>query len=306
MNTPVLFLIFNRPDTTIRVFETIRLAKPKKLYVAADGPRPGKVGELEKCEATRAIINNVDWECKVETLFRDTNLGCGKAVSQAITWFFENEEEGIILEDDILPHPDFFPYCEELLEKYRYSDDVGIISGRNYLFDDIKPEDSYYFSSIAHIWGWATWRRTWSKYTFDLSKIKKRDVTSTLKLFYDKKEYRNFWKLMLLQMRLQPIDTWDYQLVFSLFVNRLLSIVPAINLVENIGFGEDATHTTVVDKRVAEYTAKAILPLSHPSNVCLNKKIDEVDIINNNRKLSFSRLMFYGLKLRIKTCLRKK
>ncbi len=145
MKSPVLFLIFNRPDTTAKVFEAIREARPPKLYIAADGPRPNRAGEKDRCEVTRAIATQVDWPCEVKKLFRDENLGCGKAVSEAITWFFENEPEGIILEDDILPHPDFFPYCDEMLEKYRDNDRVGIISGHNHIYRDLNRESSYGF-----------------------------------------------------------------------------------------------------------------------------------------------------------------
>ncbi len=164
LTIPVLFLIFNRPDTTQPVFNEIREAKPTKLFVAADGPRDNKKGEKEECEKTRKIIEQVDWDCELYKLYRDKNLGCKIAVSSAIDWFFENVEEGIILEDDCLPHPSFFRFCQELLEKYKGDERVFVISGDNFLFGRKRTNYSYYFSRYNHCWGWAGWIRTLSDY----------------------------------------------------------------------------------------------------------------------------------------------
>ena len=162
MDTPILFLVFNRPDTTSKVFQRIREIQPLKLFIAADGPRPEKEGEKEKCETVkRSVLENIDWPCEVKTLFRNNNLGCGKAVSNAITWFFQNVEEGIILEDDILPDKSFFNFCKDLLEKYRYDERIKVIGGSN-IHKKAGIKDSYYFSSICRIWGWASWRRVWT------------------------------------------------------------------------------------------------------------------------------------------------
>src|SRR6478736_1770065 len=168
--TPILFIVFNRPDTTRVVFEAIRKVKPKKLYIAADGIRSKVKSDEENCAKVRAIVNDVDWECDVKTLFHEENLNCGKAPSTAISWLFENEEEGIILEDDCLPSTSFFLFCEELLERYRYDSRVMHIGGNNFLNGWQKDNDySYYFSRSGHIWGWATWRRAWNKFDFDIS-----------------------------------------------------------------------------------------------------------------------------------------
>ena len=156
LETPVLFLVFNRPDTTAQVFEAIRQAKPPRLYVASDGAREDKEGELEKVKQVREIVSQVDWNCEVKTLFRDKNLGCKIAVSSAIDWFFEQEEMGIILEDDCLPHPTFFRFCQELLERYRDDERIGMISGNNFQFGRKCTDYSYYFSMYSHIWGWAS------------------------------------------------------------------------------------------------------------------------------------------------------
>ena len=158
--TPVLFLIFNRPDTTKQVFSAIQKARPPRLYVAGDGPRPEQSNEAEICEIVRSIATNVDWDCEVKTLFRDHNFGCRLAVSQAISWFFENEPEGIILEDDCLPSQSFFWFCQELLEDFRNDKQVGAICGFYSNELDYKPSASYFFSRYMRVWGWAGWRRT--------------------------------------------------------------------------------------------------------------------------------------------------
>lgn len=156
LKTAVLFLVFNRPETTKTVFEAIRKAKPKRLYIAADGPRKHREGENEKVSSVRQIVTYVDWPCDVKTLFRDENLGCKSAVSGAITWFFNHEEEGIILEDDCLPHPDFFPFCESLLKRYANDERIWVITGNNFQNGIQRGEASYYFSRYNHVWGWAS------------------------------------------------------------------------------------------------------------------------------------------------------
>src|SRR5258708_3549575 len=181
-NTPILFLIFNRPFPTRRVFAEIRKARPAKLFVAADGPRPDKPEDLETCRETREIIKDIDWPCEVQTLFRDKNLGCGVAVSGAITWFFQNVEQGIILEDDCLPDPSFFPFCTELLERYKDDERILLISG-NFLQQKNKKfmvKASYYGTLIPHLWGWASWRRAWAKYDFNLTKWPEVKATKSL------------------------------------------------------------------------------------------------------------------------------
>lgn len=169
MKSAVLFLVFNRPEPTARVFEAIRYARPPRLYVAADGPRVQREGEGELVRRVRQIATTVDWPCSVYTLFREHNLGCKRAVSEAISWFFENEEQGIILEDDCLPNPDFFSFCDVLLERYKDDPRVWMITGNNFQDGQKRGNGSYYFSRYSHIWGWATWRRAWRCYDRDLS-----------------------------------------------------------------------------------------------------------------------------------------
>jgi hypothetical protein len=280
MKTAILFLIFNRPQSTEKVFQIIKTAKPPRLYIAADGPRQGKQGEREKCEEARRIAAQVDWDCDVKTLFRDENLGCGRAVSDAISWFFQHEEEGIILEDDVLPHLDFFPYCEELLERYRNVDEVKFISGRNNLLGEKVSNDSYYFSAFNHVWGWAGWRKTWKLYDFTLQNKREKDFEKAIRHYFDDINAIYFWKIIFKRMKYRRIDTWDYQLGISLWFDRALSIIPNTNLVQNIGFDADATHTKKPNPRVSEYKGDFILPLKHPDLVVQNKKADIAQVLN--------------------------
>ncbi len=243
-NTPILFLIFNRPSTTREVFSAIKKIRPKYLYIGADGPREHKAGEKERCEDVRSIVNEIDWDCEVKTLFRDKNLGCKMAISSAIDWFFENVSEGIILEDDCVPSLSFFPYCAELLEKYRDDNRVMTISGDaspfKHKFD--KSKYSYFFSHYPLIWGWATWRRAWKSYDVNL--------TNWSEVKTDKKSFpilknrfvRSFWFSIFDKMYKKKIDTWDYQWSYNVLIHSGLAIIPKSNLISNIGFGSDSTH----------------------------------------------------------------
>ena len=266
LKTPILFILFNRPDTTRVVFEAIRKIKPLRLYVAADGPRPTRQTDQERCAETRDVIKGVDWDCEVKTLFREKNLGCGVGVSSAITWFYENEPEGIILEDDCLPSESFFWFCQELLEKYRHDNRVMHIGGNNFLENwPGSKEYSYYFSRNGHIWGWATWRRAWQTYDF---KMKIFDQLKEKGFFDDffLNRFEKYYRMRKFdEVRHGRLDTWDYQWDFARFVNSGLSIAPQKNLVRNIGFGADATHTTSADGKNSDLKAMELdFPLKHP------------------------------------------
>jgi hypothetical protein len=242
VKSPILFLIFNRPKETQLLFNAIREVKPQKLYVAADGPRNNGKDELV-CEETKNILNQIDWECELITLFREENLGCGKAVSNAVTWFFDNEEEGIILEDDCLPSLDFFRFCDEQLNRYRNDERVGHVCGCNFQ-DGIKRGDGdYYYSKLIHVWGWASWRRVWEKYDFNmigLEEAKENDVLSSLT--DDQVNKKSIYEAFS-STKQGEIDTWDYQHFFSNLVNTRFSIIPNYNMISNIGFNADGTHT---------------------------------------------------------------
>lgn len=278
MKSPVLFVIFKREDTTRQVFQRIREAQPPRLYIAADGPRADRPDEIAKCEATRKLVENVDWPCEVHRLYRDKNLGCGKGVSSAITWFFEHEEEGIIIEDDILPHMDFFRYCDEMLERYRNTPQVKCICGSNAFYEDVKYDYSYYFSHYMFVWGWATWRRTWNEYDFTLKSMTRESFINKIKLFPIKKGSKALAIALFDKMTSDdPIDTWDYQLVFSIWNHGGLNIVPISNLCKNIGFAtEEAAHTTEHNEHIENHETKSCYPLIHPIAIKESRRLERI------------------------------
>jgi hypothetical protein len=268
MRSPVLFLIFNRPEPTRRVFEALRTARPPRLYVAADGPRSNRPGEAARCAATREVIEMIDWPCEVKTLLRDHNLGCKQAVSQGIDWFFAHEELGIIIEDDVLPDPTFFPYCDELLDRYRDVEQIGMISGDNFQFGRTHGEASYYFSRYMHIWAWATWRRAWRHYDRDISAWPEFKRSGGLQRVLGHRPTEiGYWRRIFDALHAGKIDTWDYQLNFTMWAHGMLSILPQWNLVTNIGFGADATHTNGASRYADMPTQPMEFPLRHPESI---------------------------------------
>lgn len=278
--TAVLFLIFNRKDTAERVFQAIREARPARLYVAADGPRRDRAGEVERCTETRQIIEGVDWPCQVSTLFRDENLGCKRAVSSAIDWFFGNEEEGIILEDDTVPLPSFFPFCREMLERYRSDDRVMMVAGSNLVSDRYASQRSYFFSNYPHIWGWATWRRAWRLYDVSFSEwpdAKRADSLSGLALT-SVTRWRSSWYGFFDMVSQHKIDTWDVQWAYAIMKRHGFSVTPRTNLVHNIGFGNGATHTTSTPSYIEHlHTRDLAFPLDHPQEVKRDLRADRLD-----------------------------
>ncbi|MDG5469923.1 glycosyltransferase family 2 protein [Deltaproteobacteria bacterium IMCC39524] len=274
LKTPVLFLVFNRPDTTKKVFEAIKQAKPKQLFVAADGPRENKLGDAEKCAQVRRIIESVDWECDVVTLFREKNLGCKIAVSSAIDWFFENVEGGIVLEDDCLPSYSFFSFCEELLQKYQNDTRVMQICGSNLVKERSGNVYSYMFSNYGPVWGWATWRRAWNYYDVDMKlwpEVRDAKLYEHFCQSYEESMYRS---ALYNKVFAGEIDTWDYQWGFAKMINHGLSIIPAFNLVSNVGFGFDSTHTSSECSFSNLELCELSDPISHPPYVIRDKSFD--------------------------------
>ena len=275
--SPIVFFIFNRPEQTARTFAAIRAARPPTLLVVADGPRPDRAGEQELCARTRAVIDGVDWPCQVLRNFADTNMGCGKRVSSGLDWAFALVDEAIILEDDCLPDPSFFPYCAELLERYRADERVMMISGDNFQNGVSRTSDSYYFSRLPHCWGWATWRRAWQHYDFTMADWPQRRATRWLKPIAGYPVLERYWMRCFDDTASGKIDTWDYQWMYCMFVRNGLSIVPNVNLVTNIGFGDAATHTLAFNDRHAVPCRAMDFPLRHPAPVTPCVTADEFE-----------------------------
>lgn len=296
MNTPILFIIFNRPDTTEKVFNTIRSQKPKRLYIAADGPRSNRPGEDLLCKETREVVSKIDWDCEVKTLFRDHNLGCGKTVSGAIDWFFENEEMGIILEDDCLPSSSFYSYCEYFLEKYKGEPKVFTITGYNFFTNKIKPNEIS-FSRYTHVWGWATWRRVWKNFDFNLEHLETEKESMKKYLLKDEYEY---WVNQFRKILTKEMDTWDYQLQFLCFKEGGLTILPPRNLIKNIGFDERATHTQIGNWLSIDVEELDNFKSLVPNTIKENSKLSNLIWSKlHKRKSIFQRIVFRLFGLRV-------
>jgi hypothetical protein len=290
IQSPVVFLIFNRPEQTARIFATIRAARPARLLVVADGPRPGRAGEEELCKKTRSVVDGVDWPCDVLRNFSDANMGCGRRVSTGLDWAFAQVEEAIILEDDCLPDPSFFPYCAELLKRYRTDERVMMISGNNFQNGASRTPSSYYFSQLTHCWGWATWRRAWRHYDFSMSEWRQQRGTRWIKAIAKSPVLELHWRECFDAVMAGKIDTWDYQWVYCMLARNGLSIVPDSNLVTNIGFGAAATHTLTVDQRYIVPSRAMGFPLRHPARVEPCYEADEFEKVYLHRLSRFTLL----------------
>jgi hypothetical protein len=273
--TPVALFVFNRPAFTARVFEMIAQARPARLLVVGDGPRADHPDDVDLVRETREIVERVDWRCELQTCYSDVNLGCGRRVASGLDWVFANVDEAIILEDDCVPDPTFFPYCEELLERYRDDERVHMVSGCNVMAPKSFGPYSYYFSRCYHIWGWATWSLAWSHYDYEMRDWPPRRETSWLEQHLRSKTAARIAGLLFDETYAGRIRQWDFQWVFAGWSRNAVSVTPAVNLVTNIGFGDAATH--LVDPNHPRANLESLpmsFPLRHPPEV---KVLEEAD-----------------------------
>lgn len=276
LTTPVLFFIFNRPDTTQIVFDEIRKSRPGQLFVSADGPREGKAGEAERCQAARDVVKQVDWDCEVHINFRDKNMGLKIAVSSGIDWFFNRVEEGIILEDDCVPSQSFFWFCQELLERYRDDERIMQISGNNFLFGEKVTDASYYFSKLGDIWGWATWRRAWECYDLNMKTFPEFKEQGQLENYIADPEIRA-WLMSYFEESYTAVGgqgLWSSQWAYAMCVQNSLAIVPSVNLVVPIGFSAETIPKADSFRLYSAVERHEITEIIHPHFVLPNKKAD--------------------------------
>ncbi len=271
MNTPVVLLLFNRPELTKRVFRVIKKAKPKKLFIVCDGARSSKMGEKELVDKVRAIVSKIDWRCTVYRRYSEVNLGCKESVSSGLNWVFSKVDKAIILEDDCLPHPSFFPYCEKLLVKYKHINKISMISGNNF-FPNIQLNNSYGFSRHSLIWGWATWKRAWRHYNV----VNNKGISKFLRRKEKLRLIMNLTRLKAIENTLMgKIDTWDYIWQYAMLDLDSFCIFPKYNLVKNIGFSNSATHT----KHPTFHSKLTIHPfdlaIKHPHIITANREYEE-------------------------------
>lgn len=306
----VLYIVFNRPDLVKKSLSAIREARPDRLYISADGPRTNRPDDNKLCADVRDVIEQeVNWDCTVYKRYQDENLGCGLAVSSALDWFFSNEEEGVILEDDCLPHLSFFKFCDVLLEKYRDDKHIFQISGSNWQKGKKRGKGDYYFSHLSSVWGWATWRDRWNMYHYDISSQDElwRRVSNNLDVITCSSEEKEYHLKCFERTAKGEIDTWDYQWRFLMISKKGLNIVPNFNLVSNVGHRADGTHTTNEDHWRADLPIQSIdFPLRHPLKIKANKKADKfladsiwvpskektkVSLLNNLFRKAFGRII---------------
>jgi hypothetical protein len=284
IRTPVVLILFNRPDALRRVFERVAEARPETLFLIADGPREGNSGDHELCAKARDIVSDISWPTEVHVNFSEINVGCGRRIASGLDWVFSRVSEAIILEDDCLPSSQFFPFCEEMLGRYRNDNRIGVISGDNFVTPELRCSESYYFSRYAHVWGWATWRRTWRLFDFQLSKWPRFRSPDLLSKITQRPETVRFWTEVFDHQYISH-SAWANRLVFTCFVNGLLNIIPEQNLVSNIGWGEAATHAMDSESPLANLpTGHIEFPLRHPDFFIPFREADELtELVQFNR-----------------------
>lgn len=274
--TPVSFHIFNRPEQTWRVFNELKKIQPARLFITADGPRAERPDDIEKCARTRAIIDHIDWECDLTTFFSETNQGSFKSTSSGITRVFEQVENAIILEDDCVPHATFFRFCQEMLDHYRDEDRVALIAGNNFLPDSHTQDYSYYFSRYTHMWGWATWKRTWDMIDFSMSNWPAFRDRDGLGQYFERSHEKIYWHDIMQGMYEKRTGLhWDYLLILAMFINNSLVAKSSANLISNTGYDDDATHTSIKTRHHDTNLQGARFPLHHPPEITRDKLADD-------------------------------
>jgi hypothetical protein len=281
-STPVALIIFNRPSTTRMVLERLRSVRPKSLFVIADGPRVGVSDDPRLCAEARAVINEIDWPCDVRRRFLDTNLGCGHSPAQGLDWVFSQVQSCIILEDDCAPDVSFFTYCQEMLALYKDDKRIMMVSGNNHLLNKKIISESYLFSINTQTHGWATWRRAWNEYDFFMADWPKLRSLDWLERYLGDKKYAKTWFRIFdnafEEARLNPkCSYWDFQWTYACWKNHALNIIPCHNLVTNLGYGENSTHTSMADHPLANLPVRAMeFPLRHPPAMLQNYEADYI------------------------------
>ena len=271
--SPIAYIIFNRPKHTRETFAVIRAQRPPKLFIIADGPRPDHPTDAENCRLVREIVGQIDWPCEVHRNFSDSNMGCMRRVSSGLDWVFSQVERAIIIEDDCVPNPDFFSFCDALLDKYESDPRVWVVTGNNWQDGKRRGSASYYFSKYNHCWGWATWRRAWQHYQVDMPYWSEWKHSADWRRKTPDPVERSVWTAIFDRMQRGEIDTWDYQWTGCVWHHGGLTATPNVNLVTNIGFGPEATHT-VTDGDQEGMAAHPLGPLTHPQVVRVDVAAD--------------------------------
>lgn len=285
---PVLLLVFNRPDETKKVFEVIRLVKPKHLYIVADGPREGKNDE-RKCERVRSIVSTVDWDCSVKKLYREKNRGLEKGLGEAITWFFDQVESGIVLEDDCVPDETFFEYCAQMLERYKNDEHIMVVNGSSFLPTHMQNKDNYYYSKYVHFWGWASWRRAWRLFDPTMKQWPVFKESNDFRHLFRNRWERVYFTMIFDSTFLGKTNSWGYRWLYSVWLNNGKAISPGVNLIRNVGFTKDATHKVL---RTFELPTD---PITSIPKILSERESQKADAFTAQRYYAISPLMIAAL-----------
>jgi hypothetical protein len=275
LKTPVLWNVYNRPQLAAAVLEAIRKAQPERLYISADGPRPNDPQDRARCEAVRELVSKVDWPCEVRVRFLEKNQGCRETVYAAITWFFEQEETGIILEDDALPHESFFAFCEEMLARYASNENIYSVSGNSFFPDELNLSASYFASKYFQMWGWATWKRAWKGFDLELKQERKELLDRILPETHPNPRELAVWKMVWTNLEDKELSSWAYPFMYFVWARRGFHLAPAKNLVKNIGYGEQGTHTTQ-ESPLGDLPVYALDEIIHPTELKLSRDLDNL------------------------------
>lgn len=265
LSTPVAFVVFNRPEHTSKSFARIRAQRPTQLFVIADGPRAGHATDPERCQQVRAIVDVVDWPCTVHRDYAARNMGCKRRVSSGLDWVFSQVDRAIVLEDDCVPHDDFFAYCEALLERYQDDDRVAAVTGDNFQGGIKRGDGAYYFSKYNHVWGWASWSRSWRRYDGDIRFWATWKDSAEWRALHPDRIERRYWERVFDRVALGAIDSWAYPWTASTWYHGGLTATPNVNLVRNIGIGPEATHTRGTPRPGGG--TMPLRPLRHPRKI---------------------------------------
>jgi hypothetical protein len=301
LRAPVAFFVFNRPDLTRRTLAAIARARPASLLVVADGPRQGHPGDAEACRQARALIEEVNWPCDVRTQFSDSNLGCRLRIASGLDWVFSQVPEAIVLEDDCLPDDSFFPFCAELLERYRDEPRIQWISGCNLTRGRRFTDDSYYVSRFFHTWGWASWARAWRNYDLQMRRWPELRETDWIERFLPTAGMARRARYFFDQTHAGRNPAWDYQWVLAAWLQNSLAIVPSTNLVANIGFDARATSTADPGSFLANLPTEPVaFPLKHPSSIEILESADHYEWRLLNPRPGLPRRIYNAMRRRLR------
>ena len=284
-------MLFNRPETTQAVFDKVREARPAKLFVAANGPRPDVPGDVELCKAVRKIFDGVDWECELHTNFPEKNINMHVRWYTTLDWFFESVDDGIILEDDCVPDLSFFPYCTLLLEKYKNDPKIMHINGSNFQFGNKRGDASYYFSKFSHVWGWATWKRAWKKYDHSMSSFPQFKKDGVIDSAVTNRTQKAHWMKFFEGLYSGAYNTCDAKWLYAIWANNGLCITPNVNMISNIGYGLDAGHTVLKDKSMGQ-EVHDVGTLVHPIAVVIDRNADDFTFKKIVKKTFFQKALY--------------